>query len=245
VAIVATIGVAWCFTLNGLSFFLVVLALMALHLPPHVPPSTPRALGDELRGGLAFVRDTPLMRSLSLLVLVSTFLAMPILTMLPAFATDVLTGAGSPSSRLSLLMASQGLGAVVGALLIGTISHRHLGRMLLGVQFALGLLIAAFALSTSLPLSVAVLFLVGIFFMALFSISFSLVQLAVPDALRGRVVSIYMVTLRGGGPIGGLVAGALADTFSASSVMAVNGALLAVISISIVAFGWGRHLARA
>ena len=85
--------------------------------------------------------------------------------------------------------------------------------------------ICSFALSTSLPLSLVLLFLGGIFFMALFSISFSIVQLAVPDALRGRVVSIYMVALRGGGPIGGVAAGALADRLSTSTVMATNGIL--------------------
>jgi hypothetical protein len=54
--------------------------------------------------------------------------------------------------------------------------------------------------------------------------------MTVPDELRGRVVSIYMVALRGGGPLGGLVAGALADRFSAPGVMAVNGVILALIS---------------
>jgi MFS family permease len=80
------------------------------------------------------------------------------------------------------------------------------------------------------------LFVGGMFFMGLFSISFSLVQLTVPDELRGRVVSIYMVALRGGGPIGGLVAGALADHYSAASVMGVNGVLLALIAGSILLF---------
>ena len=70
----------------------------------------------------------------------------------------------------------------------------------------------------------------GMFFMAVFSISFSLVQLTVPDELRGRVVSIYMVALRAGWPIGGLVAGALADKFSAPTVMTVNGILLAIVA---------------
>ena len=69
-------------------------------------------------------------------------------------------------------------------------------------------------MSRTLPLSLVLLFVGGMFFMALFSISFSLVQLTVPDELRGRVVSIYMVALRGGWPIGGLVAGALADKFT-------------------------------
>ena len=144
-----------------------------------------------------------------------------------------------------MLMASQGLGAILGALLVGTFdTSKHMGRLLLTVQIGLGLLIAAFALSTSLLLSLMLLFLGGIFFMALFSISFSLVQLMVPDALRGRVVSIYMVALRGGGPLGALVAGALADTFSAQSVMAVNGILLAVLAGSMLIFKRGSALTR-
>ena len=231
VGIVSTIGLAACFAVNGLSFFIVVVALTALHLPAHTPSADRRALGVELQSGLFYVRDNRLMMTLTILVGVSTFLAMPILTMLPAFATEVLTGTGTPESRLSMLMASQGLGAILGALIVGTVDTRkHMGRLLLSVQIGLGLLIAAFALSTSLLLSLALLFVGGILFMALFSISFSLVQLTVPETLRGRVVSIYMVALRGGGPIGGLVAGALADRFSASSVMAVNGAVLAVVA---------------
>jgi sugar phosphate permease len=86
------------------------------------------------------------------------------------------------------------------------------------------------------------LFVSGVFFMLLFSISFSLVQLAVPDDLRGRVVSIYMVALRGGGPIGGIVAGALADRFTTPGVMAVNGGLLALVAVSMVIFRRGRAL---
>ena len=105
-----------------------------------------------------------------------------------------------------------------------------MGRALLGVQILLGLLIAGFAASRSLPLSLVLLFFGGICSMAVFSMSFSLLQLTVPDELRGRVVSIYMVALRGGWPLGGLVAGALADVFSAPSVMIVNGSVLAVVA---------------
>jgi MFS family permease len=176
-------------------------------------------------------------------VTVSTFLAMPIMTMLPAFATEVLTTHGSAGTRLSMLMASQGLGAILGALVIGSLdTSRRMGRLILRIQFVLGLLIAGFALSTSLPLSLVLLFVSGVFFMLLFSISFSLVQLAVPDDLRGRVVSIYMVALRGGGPIGGIVAGALADRFTTPGVMAVNGGLLALVAVSMVIFHRGRAL---
>jgi MFS family permease len=244
--ILATVGTAACFGLNGLSFFFVVFALSQLRLPKHVPAATHRALKAELLSGLHYVRDNRLMFTLTLLVSLSTFLAMPILTMLPDLATEVLTSSGTPEVRLSMLMASQGLGAIVGALFVGSLStFKSMGRTLLLVQIALGLLIAAFALSTSLPLSLVLLFFGGVFFMALFSLSFSLVQLTVPDDLRGRVVSIYMVALRGGGPIGALVAGALADRFTASRVMAINGLLLALISGWMFVFKRGSALTRA
>ena len=229
--VVATIGTAACFFLNGLSFFFVVVALMLLHLPPHTPPADRRAIGAELKSGLDYVRDHRLTLTLTVLVFVSTFLTMPVLTLLPAFASDVLSGPQTPKTRLAMLMACQGLGAIVGALVIGSLGRfRHMGRALLGIQIALGLLIAIFAQSRALPLSLALLFLCGMLFMAVFSISFSIVQLTVPDALRGRVVSIYMVSLRSGWPLGGLVAGALADVFSAPAVIAVDALLLALVA---------------
>ncbi len=225
-------GAAWCFALNGLSFFIVVVALTMLHLPPHAPAADRRAIGEDLRSGLSYVRDNSVVLTLTALVFVSTFLVMPILTLLPAFATSVLeSGGGTPAGRLATLMACQGFGAIAGALAIGSLTRlRHLGLVLLGVQIILGLLIAGFASSQVYPLSLALLFVSGMFFMALFSISFSIVQLTVPDALRGRIVSIYMVALRGGGPLGGLVAGELADRFTAPHVLTFNGILLAILA---------------
>lgn len=238
------IGAAACFALNGLSFFIVVIALASLKLPPHVPSKTHRAIGEDLRGGLSYMLQNRLLRTITLLVFVGTFLVMPILTLMPAFATNVLShGPGTSATRLSILMASQGLGAIVGALIVGSLGRfKHMGLTWLGVQALQGLLIAAFAMSRSFSLSVGLLFIGGILFMAVFSISFSIVQLTVPDELRGRVVSIYMVALRGGWPLGGLVAGWLADQYSAPDVMVVNGLLLTLIALSIFASGRARAL---
>jgi MFS family permease len=226
-AVVFTLGAAWCFTLNGLSYFLVVLALASLHLPAHVPHTKPRDLGHELRGGLRYVRETRVVYVLTVLAFVSTYLAMPVATLLPSFATDVLEGFGSPRTRLWMLMACQGLGAIVGALFVGSrTSFQHRGRIVLGSQIALGLLVAGFALSRWLPLSLILLFASGVASMVALSTSLSVVQLIVPDELRGRVVSIYMVALRSGMPVGSLVAGALADLFTPSAIIVVNGVLL-------------------
>ena len=157
--------------------------------------------------------------------MVSTFLAMPILTMLPAFATEVLTGGQSP--RNAALDADGRARARRHRRRAARRHHRrgqHMGRILLLVQIGLGLLIAGFrACRRRCRSAWCCCFSAACSSWRLFSISFSLLQMTVPNELRGRVVSIYMVALRGGGPIGGLVAGALADKFSASSVMAVNG----------------------
>ncbi len=245
-AVLVSLGMAACFFLNGLSFFLVVIALMLIRAPVPVPHVGPRkAILTDLRYGLSYVRRQRLMLTLMVLVVISTSLAMPILTFLPTFARTVLASAGgTPETRLSLLMAYQGLGAIAGALLIGAIGGRfkHMGRMLLGVQFAMGLIIMAFGWSTTPMVSYVLIFFCGITFMGLFSMSFSIVQLAVPEELRGRVVSIYMVALRGGGPIGALVSGYFADIYSAPTVMIVNGLLLALVTVGVVISGKGSSL---
>jgi predicted MFS family arabinose efflux permease len=200
-----------------------------------VPNANPQALKDELRRGLKYVRDSRLLVILTALAFLTTSLAMPIATFFPTFATQVLSGHETPAQRLSMLMACQGLGAILGALMVGTLGpFKHMGRSLLTAQILLGLFVAAFAASRSLPLSLLLIFVCGACSMAVFSIAFSLVQLTVPDDLRGRIVSIYMVALRSGGPIGGLIAGGLADRFTAPVVMTASAGLLGLVAATLL-----------
>jgi len=200
-----------------------------------VPNVNPRRIREELRSGLRYVRESSVISTLAVLAFVTTFLAAPTSTFFPSFATTVLTSSQTPAQRLSMLMAAQGLGAIVGALIIGTVGRfKHMGRALLGGQIVLAIFVAAFAASRSLPLSVVLVFIYGVCSMAVFSMSFSLVQLTAPDELRGRIVSIYMVALRGGFPLGGLVAGAFADHFGAPRVMMVSAGLLALTAATLL-----------
>jgi predicted MFS family arabinose efflux permease len=129
-------------------------------------------------------------------------------------------------------MAFSGAGAVVGALCVAWLGRfNRMGSTVLGVQIALGLVLAAFASSRSLPLSYALLFVGSIGLMMSFSLLMSLVQLAAPDALRGRVVSIYMMAFRGGMPIGSLAAGYAAHVTSAPATLTAAGLLLSVVAI--------------
>jgi MFS family permease len=224
------VGTAGCFLLNGLSFFIVIAALLSLHVI-HTPPAKPSRMMEDLKGGLRYMRGEPALRMLTVLVFLSTFLALPLVTFLPVFARDVLTGPSAPETRLSGLMAAQGLGAIGGALIVAGLGRfRHMGRTLLSVQAGFGVLIVLFALTRSLTVSYLLLFIAGAAFMTVFSMSSSLVQLGVPDHLRGRVMSIYMLALRGGGPLGAFASGTAASYLGAPKVLMINGALLSVLA---------------
>lgn len=245
-AVLIALGTAACFFLNGLSFFFVVLALMMISAPAPIPQTGPRRdIMTDLRHGLSYVRSQRLIVTLIVLVVISMFLSMPIVTFLPTYARNVLAGGGGTAeTRLFYLMGCQGLGAIAAALLIGTVGGKfqHIGRILLGVQLTMGLIIVAFGAFTTPMASYILIFFGGMAFMAAFSMSFSIVQLAVPEELRGRVVSIYMVALRGGGPLGALVSGYFADVFSAPTVLIVNGTLLALVTLGVMLSGKGSSL---
>jgi MFS family permease len=221
-------GPAFCFTLNGVSFLVVIVALMSLSVA-HIPPADRKPILHELKGGIAYARSQPAILALTVLAMMTTFLGLPLLTFLPIFAREVFQG---DIGRYSHMMAFSGMGAVVGALVVAWLGRfRHMGLTLLLVQLAFGGFIAAFALSRWFWVSNILLFLNGAALIMVFSMTASLVQLIVPDSLRGRVVSIYMVAFRGGMPLGSLASGYAASLTSAPIVLVVNGVLVSLVAL--------------
>ena len=226
-AALAAFGTAICFGLNGLSFLVVIAALMALSVK-HIKPEH-KPLLQELRGGFSYVKREPALIALTIVAFLTTFLGLPLLTFLPVFARDVFQGEIGLYSRM---MAFSGAGSVVGALFVAWLGRfKHMGLTLLLVQAAYGLLVAGFAMSQTLWLSEMILFFAGFAAMIVTAMTTSLVQLIVPDHLRGRVVSIYMVAFRGGMPLGSLASGYAATFVGVPAVLAANGALVSVVGI--------------
>jgi MFS family permease len=227
-ATLAAWGTAACFGLNGLSFLVVMLALASLGVK-HVPSSTREGLSTELRAGLSYVRGQHALVGLTTLAFLVTFLGLPLLTFLPVIAKEVFQQDMGGYSRM---MAWSGGGAVSGALVVAWLGKfRHMGRTLLGVQILFGLLVIAFAASGVLRLSELLLFAAGGALIMVFSLTSSLVQLIVPDRLRGRVMGLYMVAFRGGMPLGSLAAGYAATRVPAPWVLAANGVLLVLVAV--------------
>jgi MFS family permease len=227
-ATLAAWGTAVCFGLNGLSFLVVIVALMSLTIK-QVRPTEQKPMLDEMRGGLRYAKGEPAILALTVLGGLTTFLGLPLLTFLPIFAKEVFEG---DINRFAQMMSYSGAGAVCGALVVAWLGRfRHMGWALLVILAVFGALVTGFALSRIGWLSNLLLFLTGATLLMTFSMTASLVQLIVPDHLRGRVMSIYMVAFRGGMPLGSLAAGYAASWTSAPTVLAVNGLLIVAVAV--------------
>lgn len=225
-------GAAVCFLVNGLSFIAVIIALLMIRSPGPRPDDQRRGLLSEMRDGFRFVTQRPRLLVLTFLSFVGTFLGMPIVTFMAVVARDVFKlGAGGYATMIT----TYGVGSVAGALLIAATAHAlHKGRIALTLQLCFALLLIGFAFSRSLPVSLVIAFFAGACIVGVIALYSSLVQLTASDEMRGRVMSIFMLAFRGGMPLGNLIAGYVAQRWSISVALGVNGSILAVVALFFV-----------
>lgn len=232
------LGAAWCFGLNGISF-LVVIATLYIIKVGFIPQRSSEPIMDAMKKGFTFILDRPGMRPLIVLTFMITLLGFQIVAFLPVLAKEAFQA--GPQTYTTMLSCS-GAGAVTGALIVAALGRsRHQGRNALIALGLLGVLTIGFALSPTVPIACGMIFLAGIALMSVFSMITSLVQIIVPDDMRGRVMSVYNLAVRGGGPIGSLVFGALIPVFTARYVIA--GAGVALLCLGLYFFTFNRRVA--
>tara|TARA_B100001123_G_scaffold451313_1_gene630632 strand:+ start:5342 stop:6616 length:1275 start_codon:yes stop_codon:yes gene_type:complete len=221
--VLASLGMVACFGLNGASFILVIIVLGFMKLPR--PPFNGRKrMITELKHGLSYVHQQRVLLWLTVIALSTTTFGIPLRSFLPVFADN--------ATHLSWMMTSLGAGAVTGALIIAWLgTFENMGRTLLLVLMIFGGLVTTFTLLPFSIFSYLILYLAGASLLVVFSLMSSLVQLAAPNELRGRVISIYLMAQRGGMPLGGLLSGYLITLTSAQTVISVNGVILIVVAI--------------
>jgi predicted MFS family arabinose efflux permease len=227
----STLGAAWCFGLNGLSYGAVI-ATLVLISARHVPSTKKETVMESMKEGVRFIRAQKGMVELILVSFFCTFLGIPIVVFLPVFAKDVFGGA---EGTYTLLLTVEAAGAIAGALLVAARGKRgHLGRDAMISLAGLGVFMTAFALTPRIELALVFLFFGGLTLIACFALLSSLVQMVATDEMRGRVMSIYNIAFRGGMPIGSLVVGQFVAQYSAPPVVAVNGVLLLLIAMFLL-----------
>ncbi|MDQ3044154.1 MAG: MFS transporter [Chloroflexota bacterium] len=226
--LLATVGVAACFYLNALAYLPFALALMLLPIGPtsSAPPETRRtvrSLTANLGEGYRYIWRTPAIRGLLSVDIVPLMFGISYFTLAPAVARDVL---GLGEGGLGLLLACNGAGSLAGTISVALLSGiRHRGRLVLIGVALFGLILIAFALSDFLILSLVLILLLGLVNATYGTFNDTLVQTLVDDAFRGRVLSVYSM-LWGLTPIGGLLAGFLAQFLGVQTALAINGALI-------------------
>jgi MFS family permease len=218
--LVAKIGEGWCFFANGVSYIAVIIGLSLMRVSPpayHKAEASPLA---HIIEGFRFVRCTAPIRAILLLLGLVSLVAMPYTVLMPIFADRILHGG---ARALGLLMGATGVGALLGALtLAAKTGVRGLGRWVAFACAGFGVSLILFAFSRNLRLSILLLLPVGFCMMLQMSSSNTLIQVMVPDYLRGRVMALYSMMFMGMAPFGALFAGALADRLGAPVTVAMG-----------------------
>ena len=225
-------GPAICFALNGLSFVAVIIALLMIKTPNVAPAGESRGIMDEMRAGFQFVLKRRTLMLLTFLAFAGTFLGMPMVTFLPVVAKAIFA---MNASGYASMLTVYGIGSVVGALAIAATAHQpNKGRLALLLQLVFACLLIAFGVTKFLPASLVILFFSGAAIVAVIALYSSLVQLTTTDAMRGRVMSIFMLAFRGGMPLGNIIAGYVAERWSITLALIINGIILAIVAFVFI-----------
>ena len=219
--LVAAIGEGWCFFANGVSYVAVIIGLLMMRIAHSSGPAPGASVLAHLKEGMQFVGRTAPIRALLLLLALASFTGMPYAVLMPIFADKILH---SGARGLGILMGATGIGALIGSVMLTLkASVRGLGTWVAVATVLFGVSLIGFGLSTSFVLSAIVLVPVGCAMMVQMSSSNTLIQSMVPDGLRGRVMGVYTMTFAGLGPLGALLAGAIANRWSAPIAVAAGG----------------------
>jgi MFS family permease len=212
-----------CFLLNGLSYLAVLLALLAMRLEGPRPRRATTPLWQGLREGFAYVSGFAPIRTLLLLLGLTSMAGASYTVLLPEFTVRRLDG---DARTLAFLTAASGLGALTGALLLASRrSVLGLGRWIVLALTTLGLGLVAFARVDDFRLALGVLFAIGLGMMIEMAASNTLLQTIVAEDKRGRVMSFYTLAFLGLAPLGSLLTGVLAAWLGLSFTFLCNGLL--------------------
>ncbi|MDB5075486.1 MAG: putative major facilitator superfamily transporter [Chloroflexi bacterium] len=230
---IAIVGVAGCFTLNGLSFLAVIATLVAIRLPARRQPESRPSPWRSLVDGLRYVAHHPEARAVLALTTIHTVFGMPFLMLMPVFARNVFHG---NAGDLGVLLSAMGIGAVGGALTtarLGSVQRR--GLLILGMEVAFAVALLLFANMPTRLLALPALALVGFWMVSFFTTANTILQILSGDEMRGRMMSLWTIASWGVGPIGSLWAGALAANIGARATVSLGACicLLAVVAMGL------------
>jgi MFS family permease len=243
-ALLGTLGAGMLFFLNGLSFSAVLIALWAMRDVRTHAGGQPISLGDAILSGLRYAWRSRLIRSLLALSALAAIFGRSYQNLLPIFARDIWSGG---EEGYGLLLSAAGAGALVGAFGLASIKNvPRQGAVMITSGLIFTATIIAFALSPSLGLGILLLFIAGVSSTVFGTIIATFIQMATPNELRGRVMSLYAITLIGLPALGSLATGSLAEVLGGVSgaprAVLLGALVLGAVLMAVSPFFWRRSM---
>jgi predicted MFS family arabinose efflux permease len=225
----AAFGPGWCFTLNGISFIAVIVALLFMRIKREPqPPRQTRALA-ELGEGIRYVLKNRMIISMIASVGIASIFGIGMMNLIPAWAKDVLHGDVTTNGWL---ISARGVGSLISALMLAYWGGRKArGKLWMAGALVMPVMLFIFAFIRWLPLSLATLVGIGWGFMMVTNNSQAIVQSLVSDNLRGRVMGVYTLVFFGSMPIGSLLAGTVAEKFGEPVTVMLAGGMMIILAI--------------
>ncbi len=220
---IASLGMAYAFLANGVSFIPVIAALLMMRVSAMQKIGLETGVLAHLREGLAYLRRTPVAFQTIMLVCLQSVFVMNFNIIVPVLAKTVLH---ENAGGFGLLMSAQGAGALAGALFVASVSHRGpQAAMMYGGAALLGCMNLILAGSARFGVAAVVLAAAGASMVAFTATANTTLQVTAPDHLRGRVMSMYALVMGGMTPAGALFTGTVAQLWGAPAELAIAGAI--------------------
>jgi len=216
-----------CFGLNAVSFIAVIASLLLMKLPAFVEKPHTKNIVGELKEGLAYIKRTPSIGLVLLMLALISLMVLPFSTLIPVYAKDIFKGTASTFGVIDSVI---GLGAFSGAIFLASLkAGRNLRKILAVNTLIFGVGLIAFSHTTWYPLALVFAAISGFGMMSQITISNTLIQTTVDPAMRGRVISFYAMAFFGMQPLGGLLVGGISHCIGTPDTVLLEGVVALII----------------
>ncbi len=238
--IYAGVGPGWCFTINGISFIAVIVALLLMRLKPFVPVPSKGSTFTDMLDGLKYVRNHSAVKMMITNLFVITVFGLGLATLIPAWAVIVLHGDAATNG---FIQAARGLGSLIGALIIAAMARtRSRGKVWIISSFIMPVMMVVFAYMKWLIPSLLAMAALGFAWMIIVNLSNAMVQTRITDEMRGRVMGVYTFFFFGAFPLGGLISGWAAELIGEPKTVIISAIILLIYALFVL---WRQPALRA
>ncbi|MGZ3833157.1 MAG: MFS transporter [Mucilaginibacter sp.] len=227
--VLENLGDGICFMLNALSFMAVIGSLLLMKLPKYVHQVHTKNILGELREGMVYLKRTPSIAFLIMMLGLISLFVLPFSTLLPVYAKDIFKGTASTFGIIDSVI---GLGAFSGAIFLASLKFGSNLKRILAINtlvFGAGLIL--FSHEGNYPLALVFATVAGFGMMSQITVSNTLIQTTVEPNMRGRVISYYAMAFFGMQPLGGLLIGALSKWIGTPNTMLAEGVFALLIGL--------------